>query len=571
MSRRSRVVGRALCGAVMLSTASCGAVPGGAAAGLGGARGSGALRREDRVVLTRTSDVTAVAASQRMVYVATTGGLAIYDRTFQTWRPPLAAGDALPNGRPTALAADPSSDGVWVGGVGSVTYYQATTDFETSATVPGIVEVIAFDRGDPQAGAYVRASGQWSLVSSSGFVRPLSPAQLPNGRLSAPPSLRQLYQEYPALQSFSSLLTRDAELRSWPVSAAAKSPDRTSELWVGTMGGGLFRVDPNFNQAEQLPFGLLDRGAGALALAADGVWVAGLGDVGSSRGGLTFVSDDLQRWRWLESGYAGGGSSLVGARSLDLEVRGNRAWLATDRGVARIDTRSGGGSGRATDVVVWSALNGLPSDVALSVAARPDGAWVGTSSGLVFVSDSGSARSAAPSSVSAVLGSGGAVRALLATGDTLWVGTDFGLDFVPPAGADGTRRLVRAGAQETDPRLARRITALATSDSAVAVATDGAIIFYDRHTGRPMTSTDVAAIGAIGGVRALAMDGNTVWAAGPSGVVVVTRATGAARFLSVPRDVPAEAFDVVLERDYAWIATRDGVVRLRRLSDGSVP
>jgi ligand-binding sensor domain-containing protein len=550
----------------------CGPVPaGGGGGGLGAPRPRGSLRREDRVVLTRANDVTGVAASQRLVYVATTGGLAVYDRTFHAWRPPLAAGDlgdALPTGRPTALAADPATDAVWVGGVGYVTYYQPTTDFTTRATVPGAVDVIAFDRRDPSAGAYVRATGQWSLVSSSGFVRPLSPGQLPAGTLQAPPTLRQLYEEFPALQSFGGLLTRDAELRSWPVSAAAKSPDRTSELWVGTAGGGLFRVDPSFNQAEQLPYGLLDSGAGALALAADGVWIAGLGESVSARGGLTFASDDLQRWRWVESPYSGA-QSLAGARAFDLEVRGSRAWLATDRGLARVDTRAGGG--RATDVVVWSALNGLPSDVALAVAARPDGAWVGTSSGLVFVSDSGSARSAGPSSVSPVLGSGGAVRALLATGDTLWVGTDFGLDFVPPAAPDGSRRLVRAAAQSTDARLAGQVTALATSDTVVAVATRDAILRFDRRNGRLLPSADVAALAALGGVRALAMDDNTIWAAGPGGVLILTRAAGNARVLSVPADLPAEALDVVLSRDYAWVATRGGVVRLRRFSDGTVP
>jgi ligand-binding sensor domain-containing protein len=291
----------------------------------------------------------------------------------------------------------------------------------------------------------------------------------------------------------------------------------------------------------------------------------------NSRGGLTFASDDLQRWRWLESPYSGA-QSLAGARSFDLVVGGSQAWLATDRGLARIDTRSGGGTARAADVLVWSALNGLPSDVALAVAARPDGAWVGTSSGLVFVTDTGRTRSAGAGSVSDVIASGTAVRALLATGDTLWVGTDYGLDFLPPAATPGgERRLVRAAAQSLDSRLGRQVTALATSDSEVAVATRDAILRFDRRSGRLLPSTDVAALSALGGVRALAMDGNTLWAAGPGGVVVVTRPGGSVRLLSVPADLPAEAYDVALSRDYAWVATRNGVVRLRRFNDGTVP
>lgn len=537
--------------------------PGG---GLGPVRGGGSLRQEDRVVLSTFNEVTGVAVSRRYVFSVTPGGLAIYDRTFDAWRPPLAVGDDLPRGRPTAVAADPSSDGVWIGGVGGVTYYQATTDFATRTAVPGIVDVIAFDRRGVSDGAYVRASGQWTRVTTTGFATPLAPSQLPPGReLVVAPSLREIVQEFPNLESFGALLTRDAQLRSWPISAAAKSPDRASEVWVGTLGNGLFRADPSFNRAEHLPYGLLEPGAGALARAADGVWVAGLGDGLSTRGGLTFASDDLQRWRWLEGGPQ---TSLAGVRAYRLEVREGSAWLATDRGLLRFDTRAGSATGAgAGDVVAWSAINGLPSDVVLSVAARPGGAWAGTGGGLVFVADSASRRSARPGSVGPVLASGVAVRALLATGDTLWAGTDAGLLLVPPG--EGAAA-VRAAAHATEARLGQPIAALATSDSEVVVGARGALLRFHRRTGRLLPSIDAGAFASLGGIRALAMDGGTIWAAGPEGVVVYTRATGASRFLAVPADLPGEAFDVVLGDDFAWVATRDGVVRLRRLRDGSV-
>jgi ligand-binding sensor domain-containing protein len=550
--------------AALALLAGCTGAPGGLG-GVGPARGGGSLRQEDRAVVSTFNEVTGVAVSRRYVFSLSTGGLAIYDRTFNAWRPPLALGDEQPRGRPSAVAADPTSDGVWIGGVGTVTYYQALTDFATRSTVPGIVDVIAFDRRDPSGGALVRASGQWSRVTTTGFVSAIDPSQLPASRdIEVAPTLREVADEFPALESFGGLLTRDAQLRSWPISAAAKSPDRTSELWVGTMGNGLFRVDPSFNRAEQLPFGLLDPGAGALALAADGVWIASLGESTAARGGLTFASVDLQRWRWLEGSQQ---LSLAGTRAFRLDVRENRAWLATDRGLVRFDTRASAGAPSAGDVVAWSATNGLPSDVVLSVAARPDGAWAGTSNGLVFVSDSASRRSARLGSVGPVLASGAAVRALLATGDTLWVGTDVGLLLVPPG--EGAAAL-RPSALATEPRLGQAVTALATSDSEIVVATRGALLRFQRRTGRLLPSIDVGAFAAAGGIRAVAMDGATIWVAGPSGVVVFMRSTGATRFLGVPADIPGEAFDVALGRDYAWVATRDGVVRLRRLRDGSV-
>ena len=550
--------------AAALLALACTGAPGGFG-GVGPTPG-GSLRQEDRVVLSTFNEVTGVAVSRRYVFSVTSGGLAIYDRTFNAWRPPLSLGDDLPRGRPSAVAADPASDGVWIGGVGTVTYYQAATDFATRSTVPGVVDVIAFDRRDLSGGAYVRASGQWSRVTTTGFVSPIDGGQLPPAReLEVAPTLREVVSEFPALESFGGLLTRDAQLRSWPISAAAKSPDRASELWVGTLGNGLFRVDPSFNRSEQLPFGLLDPGAGALALAADGVWAASLGDAVSGRGGLTFASDDLQSWRWLEGGQQ---ISLAGTRVFRMDVRGDRAWVATERGLVRFDTRAtSGAAASAGDVLAWSATNGLPSDVVLSVAARPAGAWAGTASGLVFVSDSASRRSARLGSVGPVLASGTAVRALLAAGDTLWVGTDLGLLLVPPG--EGAAA-VRPTALAAEPRLGQQVTALATSDSEVVVATRAALLRFHRRTGRLLPSIDVGSFASLGGLRALAMDGGTIWAAGPSGVVVYSRASGASRFLAVPGDIPGEAFDVALGRDYAWVATREGLVRLRRLRDGSV-
>jgi ligand-binding sensor domain-containing protein len=71
-------------------------------------------------------------------------------------------------------------------------------------------------------------------------------------------------------------------------------------------------------------------------------------------------------------------------------------------------------------------------------------------------------------------------------------------------------------------------------------------------------------------VLAVAADSQTIWVAGERGVAVVSRASGVQRVLAVPSAIPAPALDVMLDADFAWIATRQGVVRLRRLPDGTV-
>lgn len=533
----------------------------GAGAGVGdpaSPRGRGMLAREDRVVVTDFNDVARVAVSQRMVFVASPGGLAIYDRTFSSWFPPLSAGDGFPAERISVMVADPTTDGVWIGTAGAVLFYQPLTDVLARTLVGGFVDDIVFDRRDPAAGAWVHSGGAWTRVSASGFaqsgVTPPPPAAIVRA-----PTLADIYRQFPSLQTFQTLLTRDAQMRSWPVTSGARAPDRT-EVWLGTLGDGVFQVDPQFNTARHHPFGLLGAGAGALSQAADGVWSIGLGTDRRGRGGLTFTSTTLQEFRWVDGPLS---SPLSGARGLDLDVRASSAWAATERGLVRVNLRD------ERDTQVWTMLDGLPSDVALTVLARERGAWVGTSRGLAFVNDSVLARGAPRKGrviQTAVMNT--AVRALLATGDTLWIGTDAGLLLLPPG---EPARPVRPAAVASEPRLLRPIRALARSDSLVVVATDDAVLRFALPSGRLLARLTTLPFGAIGAMGALAVDDQTIWAGGSLGAVVIGRETGLARVVPVaPGQLPGGVQDIVLTRDFAWLATRGGLVRLRRLPDGTV-
>ncbi|HKG93378.1 MAG TPA: hypothetical protein VKA84_15835 [Gemmatimonadaceae bacterium] len=541
-----------------------------AGAGQGGAgdaddvprpRGRAPLRREDRVLVTRFADVSAVAVSRRMVYVATPAGLGIYDRQFSSWLPPLSLADGFPQGRVRVMAGDPGSDGVYIGAFGELLYYQPNIDQLVRTPVPGSVERIIFDRRSPGSGAFVYATGSgWLRASTTGFTQPVSDAMLPPpADRVVPSSLQEIYREFPTVESFERMLTRDDQLRTWPVTAGARSPER-SEVWLGTMGNGLFKVDPYFNQGTHLPFGLLDYGAGALALAADGIWVGGLGQEvtgAGSRPGLTFASEDLQDWRWVEAPV---GAQLAGARAYDLEVRGSIAWIATDRGVARVDTRN------ANDFLTLSAINGLPSDVVLSVSARESGAWVGTQRGLVFVADSGGGRRRPRMTVSEMVARDIPVRALLPAGDTLWIGSDAGLLLL----RTGDEQASRAAPDAGDARLTQPVSALARSDSLLVAAVGSQVVVMNLRGGAIVRPWEAVNFGLLGGIRTLAMDERTLWAGGPLGVVVVTRANGTSRFLPIPAEVAADVYDIALSRNFAWIATRRGIQRLRRFGDGTV-
>lgn len=511
------------------------------------------------MVLTAFDVVPAVAASHHMVYMATPDGIAALDRDFERWLAPASLAAGYPGGPITAIAADPVEEGVWVAIAGMVIYYRPSFGDVTRAAAPGLVDAIIFDRRDPSGGAYLHGAAGWSLASRTGMVEPVDPSRVPppNARI-MPSTLAEVYRAYPSLRAEGPLLTRDADLQSWPVMSGAVTPDR-SEVWLGTSGGGLFRVDPLFLKSEQLPFGPLQTATGALARDSNGVWMAGLGGAaGAARAGVAFTTGDLQQWRWVRSPAVT--RAMAGARAVQMSVRGSRIWLATDRGLVLVNADDAGRTLR------WSATSGLPDDRVLSVAAGNDGVWVGTARGLAFVTSPGSARAALSSDVRVPAGPAAAVRAISLAGDTLWVGSDAGLILLRGASPDSLPRRVGVG----DPRLMRPIRALALCDSLVAVATERDLIVVDQRSVKLVSRFDAVNISTVAPVNALAMDASTIWLAGNGGVLVVSRSSGASRLLAAPGVIPAEALDVVLDRDHAWIATPAGVVRLRRSSDGGV-
>ena len=502
--------------------------------------------------------VNAVAASRHTVFVASTGGVAALDRDFGRWLPPLAFERGFGVFQSTTMAADPVDEGVWIASGGTVLYYRPSTGDIVRGVVPGTVYDVFFDERDPSAGAYLRGSAGWLLADRTGMVSPVDPARVPpNTALTGAPTLRTVYAAYPSLRGAAPLITRDADLRSWPVISGTASPDR-AEVWLGTAGGGLYRVDPLFMKGEQLPFGLLQTATGALARDSDGVWMASIASGGSVRAGLTHASKDLQQWRWLASPAVS--RALNGARAFAMSIRGERLWLGTDRGLVALD------AGDQDRALSWSATSGLQSDRVFAVAASDSGAWAGTERGLAWVRSGGSERAARSSDVHAMHSPDMGVYSLLLRGDTLWVASSSGLFLVRGASPDSLPRRVNI----QDARLIRPVLALAGSDSLVAVVTDRDLLVIDPATASLVSRFDAVNIAPISPVSAMSMDANTIWLTGPGGVLVVARSSGASRLLPAPGPIPAEAMDVVLDPDFAWIATTEGVVRLRRASDGGV-
>jgi ligand-binding sensor domain-containing protein len=552
------------------------------AGGVAGAAGEGGYgRRDERVQIGSFASVPAVAVSRRFVFAAGSDGVAVYDRAFNRWLPPLSTGagpDAALFAQPIGfLVGDPLEDALWIGVPGAVLTYRPDTEQLQRTMVVGMPDFIAFDRSG-NGDAYVRSAGQYTRVSRLGITFPVSSLPAASALL-IPPTLADLYRQFPTLRNQPQLFLRgqapQRALRPATVLAGAASPDRASEVWLGTDSEGLFRFDPTFLQATPLPYGLLSPGVGGLALAADGVWAASLGVVGmpsaagsvmafgapgSLRGGLSFVSNNLQQFRWLDGTIA---VPLAGVRTYVLATRGARAWIGTERGVVRMKLDG------ANETLAWSALDGLPDQRVLSIAARDDGAWVGTMRGLRFVPDSGEGAAKRP--VMSVPGArvldNMAVYALQMVGDTLWAGTESGLLAIARPMQEAT--LLRP--ENVDPTLRRPVRALAWSDSVLLAVTDDAVLQVAPRTGHPPTRVEALRVPQIGQAIRAGIDERAIWIAGPEGVLLRARSGGTVRWLQRGIDLDGPVLDIVANRDWFWIGTPRGLLRLRRTSDGLVP
>ena len=494
-------------------------------------------RPEERTLVTDLSGVTAVAATPTIVYGATRDALAVYDRSALTLRDVVGTIDGYPGGQVTAMVADPTNDTAWLGGFGGWAAYQPLGRRFDGGSLPGPVDQVVLDASDPSRGAYFHTSVGWYFVPTAGIMAQPARDLPPPGRRIAGLTVQDLMARAPGFDLVRLGIQRDQMLRTWRITGAAVPPT-SSEAFVATDGNGLFRVDLTTYAVQRLPSGVLAAPTGAVTVSGDEVCAGVDARFRSVRRGVTCFDPDLSRFSYFEGSAVSG---LPGSIVRRLLVTRGAVWAATDQGVLRVDRASGA-------VRQFDSFRGLPSDDVRALAPAPDGVWVGTARGLALLPDT----SASVKAASTVLDAG--VLALAAHGDTLWLGTTIGPYVLPPgAGAP-------LSAAPGLPRLAVPVVALAFKGDTLLLATESALAWWAAGTWH-----DVAPPApAIGAYTALAADATGFWVAGTGGLAYAEPARSVWRALTLPGDVPQPVADVATSRDYVWVATPDGVVRLER-------
>jgi len=492
-------------------------------------------RPEDRVLISDFSVIEAVAASPFTVFAATTHGLTIYDRQARTWRLPVTALDGYPAARVSAALADVVDNAVWLGTTDGWARYDANVRTWEQGRIPGGVANLMLDARDPASGIFVQGAFGWGFLPRGALFpvpdRPLPPP----GQRVVPLDARTALAQTPLADAMRALILTDPRLSSYRFTAAARSPDR-GELFLGSDGVGLIRLDPSTGQWDRLGFGLVAARAGAVAAGpgggrgggGGGVWVASAGRVGERRG-LTWVAADLSADTAIEGSGTLGFPCVEGRR---LIASGPSLWLACERGVVRID--AGG-----------SRIKLFELDAPSALARAPDGVWVGNARGLFVVTNDGNVvRVGQPRGRAPGLGSDMPVLSLVAVRETLWVGTAAGLGLLAPGTTDP---LVPPDVAE-QPALRAPIVALALLRDTLVAVTPDQLGWRDPATRR----------------WTLVRGRPGVWLAGTNGLAFWDIARATFRVLGVPLDVPSPARDVAVDPPYVWVATDSGLVRFAR-------
>lgn len=500
-------------------------------------------RPEERVLVSDFSIVDAVAASPWIVYAATRHGLLLYDRRSRSWRLPVTTLDGYPAARVRTALADPAGNAVWLGTADGWARYDADLQRWDRGTTPGGVAALLLDAGDA-SGVFLRDLTGWQFLPRGGLL-PISGTPLPPpGRRVQPLDVQSALAATPMAQAMRALILTDPRLRAYQFTSAARTADN-DELFLGTNGLGLVRMDAAGGQWEPLTFTLLGPRADALALGPDGVWVAGAAASGvgqSGRSGVTWIPSDLSATTPVEPPpAAGAGFGAAAVRRL-LALSG-ALWIATDAGVFRMDPATG-------RTKRFGLEEGLPSEDVRALARAPDGVWIGTTRGLAVIAGERVARVGAFSQ---------AVTCLLAAGDTLWVGSTAGLGVL----ASGQTEPVVPPGIQAEPALRAPVVALArTGDTLVAVLEDQ-VGWRDPASGHWTVERPRATLGTL---TAAAGDdtGPGVWLGGTIGLAWWDIGRGSYRRIDVPGDLPAPVRDVVAAAPWVWVATDSGAVRLSR-------
>ena len=370
------------------------------------------------------------------------------------------------------------------------------------------------------------------LIGEASGVFAVPPRRLPPiGR-----PLDAAMRDLPQLRALAPTLATGPLLQHGVLTTAARDPQGNG-WYLGTSMRGLLFFDRMATQAEPMPLGLSGDVVGAIAIDADGVWVATDND-GIHPAGVTHLAVDLGTSATISGNAARGLPFNLVRRILPTP---DGLLLATDRGVVRI-----WGGGDRIDRV--GGASGSGDERTLAMARHLGRIYTGTTRGL--------AQSRADSSFAAVApGVGGPVSSLLSSGDTLWVGTATGLYALLP----GSEELLMSDGFRQLARLAGAIMGIGYVGDTLVAMTTSQVLWRDPRLGGWSAGPDLGR--DLGPLIAFEPTSRGAWVGGARGAAFVGAQGMAEQFIVGPDQLPDDLTAIAARGRYLWIGTRRGLVR----------
>lgn len=285
--------------------------------------------RGDLVVYGDCNAVYSIATSLQRVYVATTGGIIVYNKSTRVWEEPLTGIDGINGEEVIRLWAD---------------WYDERLAAETRM---GFYELDF-------------ALGRWWPVSSL-------PERESDGHSTPMPTVLFAPPGY----TFTGSAFADAYSRSFQITELVE--DSQGNLWIGTWGMGLLRANIGGWVAEPLPYGLIQPAAYVIAPDTTKLWLAGP-ILNAVRSGVTIFDRATNAMSYIETGllpdWPRNDVNCLLLDSLRLSVGSSRGLRVYDRNSSRLLRQ-------------WDRRSGLSDEAVLSLVQTGDTLVVGTASGLV--------------------------------------------------------------------------------------------------------------------------------------------------------------------------------------------
>lgn len=483
-------------------------------------------RPEDWVSYTDFRYIHSLASDLRFVYLATTGGIARFNRLTNSWDEPLTVGDGLPGTPVRIVAPDPSTRNLWVATRSRISRYNPTSEsWKSFSELKGVSASQVAEIGIGGEYIYARAGDGTYRLNRVVEVWESSPE---------PPSGVRWYggeqdlRKYPFLAPYYVL---DSRLGIYDMTCVSEDG---FDLWVGTSGYGLFHYNSLTFAREHQLFGLAGDGVRALEKVDEVLWIGGGSD------GVTLWNLRDGSWTHFEpeTNYGFLSSKVREIASDSLWV-----WLATDEGVSRYTRVKG-------EWKTYTIFDGLWTNSATSLEVDGDTLWIGTEEGLCRMAK-GSEKIRRISDFRYM-----EINDIVSTPSHLWLATSDGVFYLDKK-RGGWRRL-----ESPDQRLGVGTNSVLLDGGRIWFGTRlGGVVCYDLDEGdwenylapTHLPSNRVVSLGA---------DGENLWVGTPMGVTRFNRKWGSWTTYTTSDGLISERVEEILpDGDWVYFGTRKGLTK----------